>query len=289
MILKYISIDTNVLNYCLDNDIATNEVNSLLENNGYMPLLVPYVIYECAKCFVDKDPGKIAEITAIERGKKLFCYIQELKPAYSCRRDHLFKMECDKIKYGNEINFLAGVLLKDEIQRRVDNLCFGNITEDLKRFVLEREACLPLQRVNIFKPDNTKKDICKSSDFNNVREKIIDKYKNGDFQFINNLIEFVKIITMPQVTLTMSDIVKFANDSESYPALRSAIFRNLYLQYSSNKHGDAPSLDKFSDFSILAESSYCSAILTNETKLKEHFNQISPNICVMKFDELKRS
>ena len=101
MILKHISIDTNILNYCLDNNVATDEFNSLLENNGYVPLLVPHVLYECTKCFVGKCSENHAKQASIDRGKKLFCYIKELEPAYSCRRDYLFKMECDKIDKAN--------------------------------------------------------------------------------------------------------------------------------------------------------------------------------------------
>ena len=135
-ILKYISVDTNILDYCIDNNIASSEFNDLLKKNGYVPLLVPYVIYECAKCFVDKNHEKIAKKETIERGKKLFCYIKELNPFYSCKRDYLYKMECDKIKYDREVNCLAGVLLSDIIQKRIDELCLGYLSEDLKKFIL---------------------------------------------------------------------------------------------------------------------------------------------------------
>lgn len=291
MILKHISIDTSILNHCVDEGITPKEFNLLLEKNGYTPLLVPYVTYECAACFVDtKDPGRLVGFEKDEKGKKLFSYIKELKPDYSCRRDHLYKMECDKIKCGVGVSYLAGKILEDQVNIRIENLCCGNLTEEQKRLIIERLECLRYCRNNLFKPDNIKKYLYKSANFNGVKEKIIDKYKEGDLNFINNLIEFVKMITDPyRVDITDDDVIRFANNHEAYPALRNAIFTNLYLQYSSNKHGDAPSLDKFSDFLILVESSYCSAILTNEIKLKEHFNQINPNIRVMNFDELKRN
>jgi len=134
------------------------------------------VIYEIAKNLVDeKDPAKAPSYTMAERCKILSCFIRELKPQYCCRRDHLYYMECQKLKNDHPISYLSGHFLLQYIGIGIEELCEGKITQEHQLYIRGRQESLSREkREKVFSPPFKSKGI----DFEQIRRQYLQNLIN---------------------------------------------------------------------------------------------------------------
>ena len=69
---------------------------------------------------------------------------------------------------------------------------------------------------------------------------------------------------LSEISLTDTVAIKLLCDLNEYPALRTAIYPQLVLNYKTEFNKATPSQDKYTDSVQLIESSYCSAIISHD-------------------------
>lgn len=74
----------------------------------------------------------------------------------------------------------------------------------------------------------------------------------------------------------------------TFPALRSTLRANLYVNFIHIVHGTRPAYDKIDDYRHVVDASYCSAIVLSDEQLGRTVNRINPDLCVLGWEDVPR-
>lgn len=202
--LSSISLDTNVIDRCIDNNISATELNTLLKNKGFFPVVNLYVFYELARMFVTNFQDKAVVI---------FSFIRDLQPIFCCRPEILLSMECRKIQFGETVQPFAAQSFMQHINKRIQDYSNGRFESFDAEFISERQSAIEFQRRNTFVPCGNKEKI--KDRYENDFSKVILQYVSnlmGHRETIENLIEIIHSYSLQKIKINENDIKHFANN-----------------------------------------------------------------------------
>lgn len=90
-------------------------------------------------------------------------------------------------------------------------------------------------------------------------------------------------------SLNDAEVSKFLTHATSYPAIKTHLWIDLYLNYTVIKSGNKPAKDKTDDLRHLIDASYCSTLVTNDKLLTLIAQQIRPQTEILTFEDLIKS
>lgn len=273
--MKRVSLDTNIFDYCHNNQISANALNKFLDENGLIPFVSFYVTYELARNFL-KNPRKAREI---------FHLLHEIKPKFFNKIEKLYALEYMKLKNNLLVNFEADELLENSIKERILNFSKGIIDLSLRQFIEERQNSLMIVREEYWTPIGEKNDYRKKYNikFNACMEDFFSSILDNASQRINYVRDIMLSRTKGKILLTDDEILTIVSSKSEYPALIACIRQNTYLNFLTETNKATPSEDRLTDSFIILESSYCEVLLSNDHDfVTKHAKNINPNIEVKK-------
>lgn len=263
--MKRAILDTNVISEC---NITAQNLSNILKEKNLMPVIGIYTTYEIARPIITNKPHIASQ---------LYSFIRDLNPEFSCPRDELYFREAQKLKLGESVNDKPTNQYQIHLKQRIDDFSNG-IFEQFKNFIHARQNSLKIALQN-----------WKSS----KNRAYFKKYKNNFTQFRTdffsnlesdpNKIEYVRNIVFnaseKKIILNDKEIKKIIHNKSEYPAIRTLIYGQLYLQFLTETNLARPSEDRFTDTILMIEGSYCDAIISGDKKFMHlHAKNINPYI-----------
>ena len=81
--------------------------------------------------------------------------------------------------------------------------------------------------------------------------------------------------------VSTSEAQNLAARIDQFPALRSTVNANIYLNFVAIGQGQIPSFDKVDDFRHVIEASYCDTSVTDDRRLLNQTASINPSLTVL--------
>lgn len=272
--MKTVLFETNAISRCLDVSLSGAELSIILQKRNLHPVVNIHSTYELARTFLNP--------TSHEKGKLLFTILKELNPIISCPTQDLLKREIKKLRDGTTVDFFCSRLLESQAREAIDNVAMGNFTAPYEKFIRDNE--------NKFHSEQNMWDklipIKKEKKFKSISyEDFVKSYMNP-----TNISKVIShIYQHTEENLTNTETMKFLSEPNSYPALKTLIRAELYLNYLVLTSGNRPAKDKTDDFRHLIDSSYCSALVTNDVKFTSIAPQINGEIEIITFENVVSS
>lgn len=269
--VKTILLETNAVNKCIDAKLTGTQISKFLETKHLNPIVNIHSLYELARTFLNPNTRNI--------GINLFKFLKELNPTFSCMTGELIKREVNKLHYDTSVNFLCNPDFKKQTDEAIKNLSNGNFSWDYEKFIRNREREI----------QSDQKIWDKLITLNKKNESNLPSYNSYATTYLSiNNVQQVKSHIQQHIEEMLSDkaIIKLLTQINSYPALKTLIRVDLYLNYLVISTGNRPSKDKTDDFRHLVDSSYCSSLVTNDTRLTSIAREINPEIEIITLEKL---
>ena len=260
--MKKAFIETSAINAFFRYGMTGQQLRVFLEKQNLSPVVGIFTTFELAKTFLCDNAS------ALQTVKGLFQLIRELNPEYSCRDDHLFTMESNKLKFNHDINpLVTSKEILAEINSRTNRFCDGNVSDIEKIFLQEKEKNFIQCRL-LWGRQSFNRKISEFKKFSEYRDSFL---KNYDLDFIKNFLKKTAEIRIPDVYVR-----RLITNINSYPALRVLIYFHLYLNFYF-RH-DPPAKERMADAVQLMEASYFSIFISGDERHKRYAHEINPDI-----------
>jgi len=243
-----------------------------LKSNGLHGVVSQHTTYELARTFLNPKNTEI--------GKELFLIIKELEPIFTCETQTLLKREISKLKNESSsgMSYLIESIYVSPLNEAMDEMCKGELTQKYTSFISGMEKA--------FDRDNEMWDgIIKKRDKQEFKQKSFQQYKTEWLETVSSATMQSQVMEFAGSRLDTKDIDTFMKNINSYPAMRTLIYSNLYLNFVAKQSGNRPSKDKSDDFRHLIDSSYCTTIVSSDERLSGYSKEINPDIEFVTFEE----
>lgn len=269
--MKTVLLETNAISRCLDSSLSGTKLLAVLNKNNFIPVVNIHTKYELARTFLNHNSH--------DRGKNLFLILKEINPVFSCPTDELIKREFQKLQNETSVTFVCNPESLKQIYNDIDLLSKGKFVQEIKTFIQKRErgikAFLPTYNKLITKENRI---LLKHKSYKNFVNIYVSPSNTEELKTHLN-----KIVGK---SLTDAEILKFRTNIASYPAIKTNLLIDLYLNYTVIKNGNKPAKDKIDDLRHLIDASYCSVLVTNDQKLTLIAREISPETEILTFEDL---
>lgn len=269
-----IFLESSAVNYISEKGLSGEQFVDILEKKSLVPVIGRYTTLELAKDILHDK---------VEPVKKLFYFVKSLNSIFACRRDQLYKMEEHKLRNNLIVNWQTNQEDMKIINGMIDRFCKGQFNDDDRLAIKNREIFMDSNRQkNWSTPKDPKKSsILKGKDFETF---ITWFFQNITPSYIEYLINFFRSGT--SVNFNKELMEDFISNIAKYPALRTFLYSNLYLDFIAQKNPDPPAKDKFPDCLQIIEGSYCTYFVSNDTWHINSGNRINPNVIFIRPGDL---
>lgn len=215
-------IETSAINWFHDAGFDSNKMHALFVSQNLIPIVGMDTIYELARCFTVKP----------ERAKTLFCFLKELKPDYSCQREQLYIQEIDSLLEGKTIDALLGYYTDEALTERIEQYSTGVFSSANAEFITARQFFWDDCRAKLWKP----------KEIQSKRGLVFTDYLNHCMlHFRSNISIFQQWIKeLTKKTQSKKDAIYLFNNIKDFPALRTSLYSQLYLNFLIIKNGVTP-------------------------------------------------
>ena len=274
VLMKKAFLETNVINHAYRNSVNGLKLCEELQNRKYTPVIGTHVIYELARTFLDPN--------TIEIGRTLFAIVRDLDPSYSPPPVKLFEQEVLKLRTGSAVLPFLDHLGQASTRAEVQRLAMGNFDENARRFIEKRESEIKSEH-----PKNGQaylahiQDVSSDKGAQSIKmrtfEDALTYFKSQIPDAINQRL---------QDRITRLEAKELAQRLDFFPAIRSAVRADIYLNYICIVHVNTPGFDKLDDYRHVIEGSYCDVFVTGDNQLYKSANKINPNLEVISCNEI---
>lgn len=265
--MKTASLDTSAINWIFNKKFNAIEFNELLKLKGYTPVVGMDTIYELERCFIQYP----------EKGKNLFYFLNQLNPVYICQRQIIYEQELSKLTQGSSVNALLGYFSEEILRMRIKD----NITgiSNHNKFIKERQFFWNDCRKKLWTPEGVKR---------NLKLELNDYLLHCIKQITMNIKivqDWLKFLTNKTVLIYYAK--NFIKNINNFPALRTALYSQFYLNFLLIKNLTTPSEDKFTDSLQVISSSYSTAIISDDKYLiKTLAPAVNPDIQLLEISKI---
>lgn len=250
-------IETSALNWLYDNTEDANHANRLLEMKKLIPIVGMDTIYELAHCFLNSP----------NRASNLFEFLKQFKPVYSCQRENLYNQELDRFLNGTSVNVFLEHYSKEILTNRIGDYSSGIFNEIHRDFIIARQFFWDDCREKLWIPKDTKRK--RGLEFIDYLPHCLKKIEE-------NITIFQQwILGITGKNLSKQNAIHFFKKLDSFPALRTSLYSQFFLNSLIIKSKATPSKDKFTDSLQIVGASYFTSIVSNDDYL---LNNLSPAI-----------
>ncbi|STX37486.1 hypothetical protein [Legionella feeleii] len=263
--MKTAFIETSAINWLSDHAINAHTCNQIFATYKLTPVIGMDTIYELGRCFT----------TIPKRGSELFSWLNQLKPIYSCQRAILYSQELDNLLRGSSINALLGYYSEEILAKRIKDFSSGIFENIHEEFIAGRQFFWDDCREKLWNPNKVKQNL--GLTFKNYLHHCLKQIETN----ISILQKWVKELTGKR--LSKENTILLLKKLNAYPALRTALYSQFYLNFLIIRNRSIPSEDKFTDSLQVIGASYFSSIVSNDKYLIDTLaNTVNPDIQVIK-------
>lgn len=239
-------IETSAINWFYDAGFDANKTNVLFDSQNLIPVVGMDTIYELARCFTVKP----------ERAKALFCFLKELNPNYSCQREQLYIQEINSLREAKAVGAFLGYYTDEALTERMEQYSTGIFNRAHVEFIAGRQ----------FFWDDCREKLWSSSGIQSKKGLLFTDYLSHCMEQLRSNVSIFQqwIKELTKKTLPKEDVINLFNKIENFPALRTSLYSQFYLNFLIIKNGTTPREDRFTDSLQVIVASYFSIIITND-------------------------
>lgn len=239
-------IETSAINWFYDAGFDANKTNALFASQNLIPVVGMDTIYELGRCFIVKP----------QRAKSLFCFLKDLKPDYSCQREQLYIQEINSLREAKAVDVLLGYYTDEALTERIEQYSTGVFNSAHAEFIAGRQ----------FFWDDCREKLWNSSGIQSKKGlRFTDYLSHCMEQLRSNVVIFQQWIKeLTKKTLSKEDVINLFNNIENFPALRTSLYSQFYLNFLMIKNGTTPREDRFTDSLQVIAASYFSFMITDD-------------------------
>lgn len=259
-------IETSAINWLYDAGFDANQTNALLVAEKLIPIVGMDTVYELTRCFTVNP----------ERARSLFYFLKQLKPHYSCQRDRLYIQELDNLRKGKAVDTRLGYYADEILTERINQYSVGVFNNTHEEFIVGRQFFWDDCRAKLWAPEATRPK--KGLAFTDYLLYCMQQLRLNISVFQQWIKELTK--KMP----SKEDATNLFNNINNFPAFRTSLYSQFYLNFSIIKNGDTPREDRFTDSLQVISASYFSIMLTNDKDIVDtlvpHLNPLQKAILI---------
>ncbi|ARG97100.1 hypothetical protein [Legionella micdadei] len=272
--MKTAFIETSAINWLYDNSAADAQLtNHLFSSNNFIPVVGMDTIYEMGRCF---------KTNATDKASALFTFLKQLNPIYYCQRSMLYNQELDNLLHGSSVIASLGHYTAEILAERIKQFSLGIFDSIHEEFISGRQFFWDDCREKLWKPEKNKKSLSLTFDY----------YLQHCLKQIESNIPILQkwLEELTGKKLPAENAVCLMKRLGSYPALRTSLYSQFYLNYLIIRNQATPSEDKFTDSLQLIGASYSSAIVSHDNYLLNTLaNALNPDIQIVKINSLNET
>lgn len=268
-------IETSIINRACDELINGQGLANFLKQMSYSPAIGMHVIYELARTFLDQSYA--------QRGQSLFSLIKDINPAIIPLTQDLHEMEIIKLRTGAAVLPFLDAINEVATHYEIEKLSNGIFDSRAEQFIRSRE-----QKVMEIEPIFTQKylnHVKKVKASNPKLSRQMRTFKDVLSYFENDIPQLIRDIL--RVRITKYEAYELSQRLQSFPAIRSAVFANLYIAFILIVYQTPPSYDKPDDYRHIIDSSYSSIVISADSSLCRAIKWINPDIRVLTWEEIR--
>ena len=179
-----------------------------------------------------------------------------------------------KLRTGSAVLPFLDHFHQASIRNEVQRLSMGNFDETARQFIGKRQAEIEIEHPKIAQGHLAHiRSVRSNEEAHNIELKTFEDVMSYFQSQVPDLIHY-----RMQSRITRSEASEIAQRLDFFPAIRSAVRADLYMNFICIVHGNRPGFDKLDDYRHVIECSYCDALITGDNQLYRTANQINPDI-----------
>lgn len=239
-------LDTSTINWFYNAGLNANEANALLASRNFIPVIGMDTIYELARCFTVEP----------EKAQALFCFLKALSPEYSCQREQLYTQELDRLQNGKAVDARIGCYTNEALTERLEEFSTGIFNKTNAEFAVGRQFFWDDCRKRLWSPDGIKSK--KGLIFSDYLSHCMQQLRLN----VSIFHQWIKVLI--NKIITKEDVINLFENIQKFPALRTSLYSQFYLNFLIIKNGATPREDRFTDSLQVIAASYFSLIIADD-------------------------
>jgi hypothetical protein len=260
-------LEPSIINRAYGCGLSGLKLKEVLAKHLLTPAIGLNAIYEMARTFLNKD--------GVQIGVALFKILWELDPSYQLSPEMLYDQEIIKLRIGAAVLPFLDELNLAATKQEVWRIASGNFDEKASNSITSREAEIrenhPKFALNYIKEVN---ETLKSNPSERLPtfEKVYSDLGDQLPGLIYKLLED---------KLSIYEAHEIYHRIDSFPAIRTTLRSNVYLNAICIIHQHVPGKDKIDDYRHIIEASYCDIFVTDDAQLSRTIPRINPDLQVL--------
>ncbi|MCK4233859.1 hypothetical protein KAX75_05490 [candidate division WOR-3 bacterium] len=274
---KKVYIETSIINRAHGEKISGSQIANILTSSNLLPVIGFHTIYECARTYLNHKNHLLAQC--------LFKILKDIDPSYTPLTGNLLRQEVDKLRTAAAVLPFFAHLNQVSVRIEVARLADGIFDNQAERFIRARENEIKTTGFSVASEiflNNLRKS--KRKAYKNIRtfDDLLNLYKKKDL--IHHLI--IKILNDIACPVSQSEARELEIQINSFPALRSVVLSNCYLNFILIKYNTQPSMDKIDDYRHIIDSSYSNQFLSDDRQQLKTVEHINKDLVILSWEEV---
>lgn len=270
----WVYFEPNAINRARESGLSGDQIRTALRKDDLSAVVGIHSIYELGRGHLNQKHAHTAQAN--------FTIVHELNPNYSQPVRALHNAEILWYRTGTPVEWLLSGENLRRARREVHKLATGSFSKRARELIGTRESAI-------------KKDI---ADDSLVRVEEARRFLDANRELAKKLRNFADVAAFfrphfPEMiaallegVVSRAEAIDLAARLDEFPAIRSAHYSNLDLNFVRIAHLSQPGPDRLDDNRHLIEAAYCGLFVTDDRKLRQRGHGIHPDLRFVSWSEL---